>query len=119
MGNGHRSLNKIILIICFMLELPLLVHAQAPSGKITVTWDSIDDPELAGYTVVWGLTSKSYGYSQNTGLVTEATLQLEAGKIYYLAVRGYDKQGLPGELSSEVSALAKASDPVTPGLEPG
>jgi hypothetical protein len=91
------------------LALSLLCNmAFAETGNITVAWDPIQDLRLAGYTVVWGQSSQNYSSSQNTS-ATELTLQLAAGKKYYFAVRGYDKEGTPGELSAEVSSVIKGS----------
>lgn len=82
---------------------------------MTLAWDPIEDSELAGYTVVWGQASRAYTGSQNAvGITTEATISLEAGKTYYMAVRGFDKAGVPGEISNEVSAIVQAPDTVPP-----
>ena len=48
------------------------------------------------------------------GMSPEATITLEAGKTYYMAVRGVDKQGVPGELSEEVTAIIGGPDAVPP-----
>ncbi|HET6961091.1 MAG TPA: fibronectin type III domain-containing protein [Terriglobia bacterium] len=86
----------------------------AETGKVTLAWDPIDDPELAGYTIVWGQSSKAYSAAQNVGMNPEATVSLEAGKTYYMAVQGVDKQGVPGELSEEVTAIVGGPDTVPP-----
>lgn len=90
-----------------MLALPELVLGE--TGKVTLAWDPIQNPNLAGYTVVWGEASRNYTNSQNFGIVREATIEPEAGKTYYFAVRGFDNQGVPGELSQEVSAFIRGS----------
>jgi hypothetical protein len=86
----------------------------AETGRVTLAWDPIEDPELAGYTVVWGQAPQSYSAAQNVGMSPEATINLEAGKTYYMAVRGVDKQGVPGELSEEVTAIVGGTDTVPP-----
>jgi chitodextrinase len=102
----------IVQVLAFGLLSSTVLHAEA--GKVTLAWDPIIDPELAGYTVVWGQSSRSYTGSQDFGAVTEATVSLESGKTYYMAVRGFDKQGVPGELSDEVTALIKGPDTTPP-----
>ncbi|MEW5979037.1 MAG: DUF5719 family protein [Acidobacteriota bacterium] len=94
----------------------------AATGKVTVAWEPIEDPEVGGYTIVWGEASKSYSASQSFGVVSEGTVELEAGKTYFMAVRGFDKQGVPGELSNEVTAIVKGPDskpPVISGVSIG
>jgi len=112
---GNRLLLSylaVALAIIVVLLSPSVMRAE--TGKVTLAWDPIDDPELGGYTVVWGQASKSYGGSQDVGIGTEATIALEAGKTYYVAVRGFDKQGVPGELSEEVTALINGPDTAPP-----
>ena len=89
--------------------------AFGQDGKVTVSWDPIEDPDVGGYTVVWGTASKTYAGSQNAGVSpTESTILLPGGKTYYFAVRGFDKAGVPGELSDEVSAIVRGSDTTPP-----
>jgi purple acid phosphatase-like protein len=95
-----------------LVALPTPLAAE--TGRVRLGWDPIQDPELAGYTVVWGQTSKGYTAAQNIGTGTEATITLEAGKTYYMAVKGVDKEGIDGELSDEVVAIVKGQDSIPP-----
>ena len=88
MGNRFLFCRVVILAIMSGLCAPPMLKA----GEVTVAWDPIIDPELAGYTVVWGQAPKVYTGSQDVSTVTEAKVSLESGKTYFLAVRGYDKQ---------------------------
>ena len=112
---------KATFITFAILYLSSILYGQA--GKVTVSWNPIPDPHVGGYTVVWGTTSKTYTGSQDVGAaITELTLTLQGGKTYYFAVRGFDKNNVPGLLSNEVSALVKASDstpPVISGVSAG
>src|SRR5258706_15131 len=107
-----RYVNIQTALCAILLILPASLLAE--TGRVTLAWDPIEDPELAGYTVVWGQASKAYSEAQNVGIATEAGVTLEAGKTYYMAVRGVDKQGVPGELSEEVTAIVKGLDTVPP-----
>jgi hypothetical protein len=101
------------MILCaIFLASPISLLAE--TGKVTLAWDPIDDPELAGYTVVWGQSPRAYGAAQSVGTNPVATVTLEAGKTYYMAVQGVDKQGVPGELSEEVTAIVGGPDTVPP-----
>ena len=112
MVNRHSLTCLRIILSAIFLGLPASLLAEA--GKVTVTWDPIDDPELAGYTVVWGQSPRSYSGAQAVGLTPGATITLEAGKTYYMAVHGVDKQGIAGELSDEVTAIVNGPDTVPP-----
>ena len=104
---------KATFITFAILYLSSIVYGQA--GKVTVSWNPIPDTRVGGYTVVWGTTTKTYTGSQDVGAaVTESTLTLQGGKTYYFAVRGFDKNNVPGLLSNEVSALVKSSDSTPP-----
>ena len=112
MGNRY-SLTCLRMILCaIFLASPISLLAE--TGKVTLAWDPIDDPELAGYTVVWGQSPRAYGAAQSVGTNPVATVTLEAGKTYYMAVQGVDKQGVPGELSEEVTAIVGGPDTVPP-----
>jgi len=109
----RNYLKSITLVTGFLLSLSSVAFGQ--SGNVTVSWEPIPDPELGGYTVLWGTASRAYTGSQNTGVTaTELTVSLQGGKTYYLAVRGFDKGGVAGELSDEVSAITKGSDTTPP-----
>ena len=108
--NRHWFACFGIITLLFFLPTSLL----AETGRVTLRWDPIEDPELAGYTVVWGQSPGAYSGAQSVGAIPEATVTLEAGKTYYMAVRGVDKEGLPGELSGEFTAIAKGPDTVPP-----
>lgn len=111
MGN-RSSFVFVAAIIALALLGPGILRAE--TGKVTLAWEPIVDPELAGYSIVWGSSPRTYTGSQNVGIATEATVALEAGKTYYLAVRGFDKQGVAGELSEEVAAVVSGPDTVPP-----
>lgn len=112
MGNRNSLTRLAIVLGAVLFGLPTSLHAE--TGRVTLAWDPINDPEVGGYTIVWGQTSKAYTGAQNVGVATEASVSLEAGKTYFMAVRGVDKQGVPGELSEEVTAIVKGPDTVAP-----
>ncbi len=112
MGNRYSLAYLGIILYAIFLTMPSSLLAE--TGRVTLAWDPIEDPELAGYTVVWGQSPRAYSGAQNVGMSPEATVTLEAGKTYYMAVRGVDKQGVPGELSEEVTAIVGGPDTVPP-----
>jgi len=112
MGNRYSLTCLGIILYAILVALPTPLAAE--TGRVTLAWDPIQDPDLARYTVVWGQTPNGYTAAQNAGAGTEATITLEAGKTYYMAVKGVDKEGFDGELSEEVTAIVKGSDAIPP-----
>ena len=112
MGNRYSLTCLGIIFYAILVALPTPLAAE--TGRVTLAWDPIQDPDLARYTVVWGQTPNGYTAAQNAGAGTEATITLEAGKTYYMAVKGVDKEGFDGELSEEVTAIVKGSDAIPP-----
>ena len=103
MGNRYSFAYIGIILYAIFLTIPSSLLAEA--GRVTVAWDPIEDPELAGYTVVWGQSPRAYSGAQNVGMSPEATVTLEAGKTYYMAVRGVDKQGVPANFLKKLPRL--------------
>jgi fibronectin type 3 domain-containing protein len=83
--------------------------------NITLNWQANAEPDLAGYKVYYGNSSRSYGPSIPTGHVTSYTIDnLEAGKTYYLAVVALDSAGNESGYSTE----AVETIPTAPGGAP-
>jgi hypothetical protein len=110
----NRYFLTCLGIIFYAILVALPTPLAAETGKVRLGWDPIQDPELAGYTVVWGQAPNAYTAAQDVGAGTEATITLEAGKTYYMAVKGVDKEGFDGELSDEVIAIVKGQDAIPP-----
>ncbi len=111
---GNRYSRTCLGIILYAILVALPTPLAAATGRVRLAWDPIQDPDLAAYTVVWGQTPNGYTAAQNVGVGTEATITLEAGKTYYMAIKGVDKQGFDGELSEEVTAIVKGQDSIPP-----
>lgn len=88
------------IVICWLLGVSL---AQAATTSITISWDAIQDSDVASYNILWGTAPKSYTNSLNVGNVTQVTLSLDSSQTYFLAVQGVDTQGVAGDISAEVS----------------
>ena len=112
MGNRYSLTYLRIILYAIFMTMPSSLLAE--TGRVSLAWDPIEDSELAGYTVVWGQSSRAYSGAQDVGMSPETTVTLEAGKTYYMAVRGVDKQGIPGELSEEITAIIGGPDAVPP-----
>jgi len=78
---------------------PAGVTAAPGNGKVTLSWRRVDDPEVKGYEVYYGLFPGSYfgeGAAQglsplDAGDATQVEISgLENGTLYYFAVAAYD-----------------------------
>jgi hypothetical protein len=78
--------------------------SNAPLQSVTLAWDpSIPATNVAGYTIYYGVGSRSYTNLVEVGLATTGVVSnLVAGTAYYFAVTAYDPTGLESDFSSEV-----------------
>jgi len=65
---------RIDRIALLFLSASLLISLPAAAGTISVAWDPVSDPDLAGYRLYWGNSARNYTQQQDVGLVTSATL---------------------------------------------
>lgn len=89
------------------LNAAVLVHlANAPRAPVnarvitarltndtTIRWEPCPEPDIAGYEVVWRLTTESdWTHGMDVGLLTEATIDLSKDD-WIFGVRAYDREG--------------------------
>ena len=99
----------IFLITLFVCALWVL-DAQAKTVGYILQWDANSEPDLAGYKIYIGTTSRNYGQviipTGDKALATtyEGTLDVpdNTETTYYFAVTAYDTAGLESEYSNEV-----------------
>jgi len=95
------KIMKIFLLI-LLLTIPLFIQS-AWAANIKLTWDPNNEPDLAGYKVYYGTSSRTYGPPINVGNVTTYTLtNLTPGKKYFIAVTAYDASNTESSFSNEV-----------------
>jgi hypothetical protein len=81
----------------------LITSTSVLAAHVTVAWDAIRDPNVAGHMVYYGYTSGHYEGVVDVGMQTTSTiLDLEEGQAYYFVVATYDTNGEESELSSEI-----------------
>ncbi len=79
-------------------------------------WDASPDPNIAGYRVYNGESSRDYTHVVDVGLATSVPLtNLSAGVTHYLAVTAYDTNHVESPWSDEVWFTARV-DGVTSGF---
>lgn len=87
------------------LAAALLTVSPAAAGTISMEWDPVTDPDLAGYRVYWGSAPGNYPQSIDVGNVTSTTISgLGDCSTWYVAVKAYDTAGnLSASYSNEIS----------------
>jgi len=84
-----------------------LAPALSNAAQVTLSWDPIAEPDLAGYKLHYGISSRSYEFSVDVGNATSYTLSgLLEGQIYYFAVTAYDRSQHDSVFSNEVMSTA-------------
>jgi hypothetical protein len=98
-----------------ILLATLIVFAQAAAaGDVTLLWDPSTDPDLTGYRVCYGTSSRQYTTAVDVGNVTTYTVSGLAVGTYYFSARTYDSAGLQSDYSNEVTTIVPGSSDTTP-----
>jgi len=79
----------------FYTEIGLRVPSYRLSGRdVTFSWDASTSPNVAGYSVHYGLSSGNYANTVFVGNRTSYTLSdLAIGETYYIAVTAHEADG--------------------------
>jgi len=85
--------------------LVLICSATAASAAtVQLTWAPNSEPDVAGYIVFYGTSSRQYVASIDVGNQTSLQfVEPDPTVRYYLAVRAYTVSGLQSDFSAEVS----------------
>jgi hypothetical protein len=113
--SAAHCLSGIGLWVLALLLLALSTNVFA--APITLAWDAVSDPDLAGYKLYYGYGSRQYGINVNVGNHTTATVSgLKDAQIYYFAATAYDTAGNESAFSNEVKYDLDAYDTDKDGL---
>ena len=92
------------------------LFTTAEAAQTTLAWDRSQDPDIVGYRVHYGTTSKTYNKTVDVGNTTTATVtNLTEGSGYYFAVTAYNSVHLESLPSNEVFRSV-ATEVITPTL---
>jgi hypothetical protein len=81
------------------------------AGLITLEWDPVTHPDLAGYMVYYGTYGGDYDESVDVGNWTSVTIEgLEEDVTYHFAVTAYSVYGEESEYSNEVCLNCATGD---------
>lgn len=74
--------------------------------NVSLAWDAVQDPSVAGYAVYYGTVSGQYSTRLDTGTSTAITIPgLTEGVTYYFVYAVYDALGEESAPSNEVAYL--------------
>jgi len=96
------------------LTLVLLLSSVSTAfgADVSLSWNRNNEPDVAGYKLYYGTSSRSYASSVNVGNLISYTLTVLNTGTYYFAVTAYDTSGNESGLSNEVSkSVASGSNP--------
>jgi|SRR3954469_19921393 hypothetical protein len=95
----HKSIAWGLLVSAIMV-------CSAPSSQaasVTLGWDPSSDPDVAGYNVYYGPSSRNYTNEVDAGNSTVCSIfGLVIGATYYFAVTAYNDLGVESAPSDEI-----------------
>ncbi len=95
--------------IFYLLLTFLIVAPAALAADVTLAWDANTEPDLAGYKVYFGTSSRSYGTPIPIGATTSYTITGLLPGTYYFAVTATNGTGQESDYSNEVTATIGTS----------
>ena len=107
-GEWRKSISscRSFLVITSFAALLLVFFCSVRivnAGRITLEWDPVTHPDLAGYMVYYGTYGGDYDESVDVGNWTSVTIEgLEEDVTYYFSVTAYSVSGEESEYSNEV-----------------
>jgi hypothetical protein len=117
----HSSLFPRPGLASFVFLIFVLYSSCAYAAQVTLIWDPVTHPDLAGYKIYYGNTSRNYGVATDVGNQTSWTITgLIDTEPYYFAVTAYDiyanESGYSNEVSWQISRTGDVTvyTPVTP-----
>lgn len=94
---------------------PIISGYSIQQKKVHLSWQGNNEPDLSGYKVYYGLSSKNYSESIDVGKATSyTTTDLLAGEVYFFAVTAYDTANNESEFSTEISVSIPTEDSTPP-----
>ncbi|MGD8523304.1 MAG: fibronectin type III domain-containing protein [Desulfobacterales bacterium] len=108
--NNHKDISRVeslslaqaILFAAVILAL-FFIPFLAYSADVSLAWDANSEPDLDGYKVYYGTSSRNYTASVDVGNTTEYTLTgLTEGTTYYFAATAYDTLNNESSYSAEI-----------------
>jgi hypothetical protein len=107
---SHLVLSLLILIPTLCIFLPVNSFAD----YLALSWDPNHEPDLAGYRIYYGTSSRNYDQTTDVGNTSSCTLSgLEPTRRYYMVLTAYDIPGNESDFSNEVSGVPDPEPPIS------
>jgi PKD repeat protein len=91
----------VSILVCLSI---FFFSPRGYTAQVTLVWDPVSHPDLAGYKIYQGNSSLNYDFSTDLGNWTSCTIgDLLEGETYYFAATAYDIYGEESDYSNEVS----------------
>jgi hypothetical protein len=104
---------KNILGLISRVTILMWSATAASAATVQLTWEPNSEPDVAGYIVFYGTSSRQYIASIDVGNQTSLQfVEPDPTMRYFLAVRAYNMSGLQSDFSDEVST----QEPMTSDL---
>jgi len=117
-----KSRTPARIVVIAITALSLISTILTPvlyAGQVTLSWDPVSHPDLAGYRIYSGLSSRDYDDELDVGNNTSCTIsRLVKGETYYFTTTAYDIYGNESDFSKEVFCTIPCNNPI-PHLEVG
>lgn len=90
-----------------LATISFLISTSALAGHFELAWDPNSEPDLAGYRIYCGTSSRNYTTCVDVGNATSGCINgLSEDIEYFLGLTAYDLHGNESEFSGEVSGFA-------------
>ena len=113
MKKNQKIFNKYFLSSIFFFSFLLCLVQFAAAASVTLSWNRNQEPDIAGYRVYWGTSSRGYTDSVTINDTANQPVQktytvdgLAEGKTYYFAVKAVDLAGQVSSFSDEVISFS-------------
>jgi len=111
-------MKRLYVVIIFIILA--FFHGVVFAGSIDLIWDANSEPDITGYNLYYGTSSREYGASIPLGNVTGYTISgLQEGATYYFAITALDAAGNESGYSAEFKktlSLSQASELIVSNL---
>ena len=96
-------MKRLIILVTILVLLPTAGWLQDQTHSVTLTWDPNSEPDLAGYKIYYGNSSRTYHSTVDVGNVVEQQVfGLTEGYRWYFAATAYDTATNESGYSNEV-----------------